>query len=240
MVNIGLLGFPLFLLAWLSIFSFTIEYAMYMAIFLVFSMTTVIVESFPMNLLMAVNFVYLSYLRRSRKELLAFDRSAAPFFPPRIPPMTAPAPAPTPIFVASSPFVASARCDTDSVRTSYCVPPTVNDVKRNAIIARPFTRPEPSTSVTAPATRVPAGHTSRPSTVTVRVNSALTGSPTILAPEPSALVKTSGSVVPAGIVTSRYCEPDEVPPVSSEAVVLQAAIATVPTSPRIRSFFISW
>ena len=36
---------------------------------------------------------------------------AAPSFPPRIPPMTAPAPAPMPIFVASSPLVAAARCD---------------------------------------------------------------------------------------------------------------------------------
>ena len=84
------------------------------------------------------------------------------------------------------------------------VSPVRSDVKRNAIIARPFTRSESSTPVTTPARRVPAGSTSRPSIVIGPVSSAVTASSTVLVSDATEFVNASGSVVPVGIVTSRY------------------------------------
>jgi hypothetical protein len=45
--------------------------------------------------------------------------------------LAAPAPAPIAIFVASSPLVAVAMCDTAAVCTSYRSSPRCSDVKRN-------------------------------------------------------------------------------------------------------------
>jgi len=118
--------------------------------------------------------------------------------------MTAPAPAPMPIFVASSPFVASARRDRGSACRSYRASPVRSDVKRNAITARPFTRSESSTLVTTPVSRVPAGSTSRPSIVIGLVSSAVTVSSRALVSDATELVKANGRVVPMGIVISRY------------------------------------
>lgn len=69
MVNFGLLASFLYLLVLLSIFSYTIEYIGFLAVFGLFSITVIIVESFPLNLLLAVNVVYLSYLRTARIEI---------------------------------------------------------------------------------------------------------------------------------------------------------------------------
>lgn len=68
-INIGLVSISLFLLAWFSISSYTRQYVGFIAIFMVFVLVKVIFEAFPLNLLMAVNFIYLQSLRlRIRAE----------------------------------------------------------------------------------------------------------------------------------------------------------------------------
>ena len=75
MLNFGVLAALLYVLALFSIYSYTVEYFAFLAIVAVFSLTVIIVESFPMSLLLAVNFVYLRYLR---SEKFLERRASAP------------------------------------------------------------------------------------------------------------------------------------------------------------------
>ena len=89
------------------------------------------------------------------------------------------------------------------VAMSYFSSSTVSELKRYAMRARPFTRPESATSVTTPASDAPVGTTVFPSTTTASRTLALTGSSTLLVSDPRLEARSSRSVVPAGIVTSR-------------------------------------
>src|SRR5947208_16707442 len=87
---------------------------------------------------------------------------------------------------------------------SYRSPLARTELKRMAIRARPFTRPDPSALVTTPVTSLPAGRTTWPFTVTGERSVALTGSSTRLVSDPTADDSDSRNVVPDGIVTSVY------------------------------------
>jgi hypothetical protein len=67
MINFGLMAPFLFILLLLSVYSFTVEFALFLAVMSVFSMTAIITEMFPVNLLLAVNLIYLQYLRSARR-----------------------------------------------------------------------------------------------------------------------------------------------------------------------------
>src|SRR5262245_33569235 len=85
----------------------------------------------------------------------------------------------------------------------YVSPCAFKLLKRNAIAALPFTRPDSLTSVTVPLNSAPVGRTVVPDTRTGLASDALTGSSTLLVAEPSVLSTVISSAVPAGMVISR-------------------------------------
>src|SRR5438045_2248775 len=85
----------------------------------------------------------------------------------------------------------------------YVSSPTTRRSNRNAIVARPFTRPDSFASITEPLIAAPAGTAVTPDTTTGFAIEPLTGSSTLLVFEASALNTVTLSDVPAGMVTSR-------------------------------------
>jgi hypothetical protein len=66
MINFGILASFFYILLFVSVRSWSIEYAAFLSIMVTFSLTVIVVESFPLSLLLAVNLIYLGYLRSDR------------------------------------------------------------------------------------------------------------------------------------------------------------------------------